>query len=128
MKNALLLSLGVVALSSCGYDSYEECVLRETQKGAERNVARDYCYGEYTPRGRRETASPSEAPQVTRVRLPDGTFVEISDDPEESMEQLLDILRRFPELAGETPTSDANSSGGEDNLDRYNRWLRYGRD
>jgi len=36
MKNALLLSLGVVALSSCvstEYDSFEECVLREEQKG-----------------------------------------------------------------------------------------------
>ncbi len=33
MKNALLLSLGVVALSSRGYDSRDGCLLRETQKG-----------------------------------------------------------------------------------------------
>ncbi len=60
MKNALLLSLGVVALSSCvstGYDSFEECVLREEQKGGSRYAAASYCRAEY-PRERAPTANP----------------------------------------------------------------------
>ena len=104
MKNALLLSLGVVALSSCGYDSYEECVLRETQKMDvyHPSIVWDYCEAEF-PRESRETASPSEAPQVTRYRLPDGTIFEWSDDPEESRAQAEDLIRRFPELYGSPP-------------------------
>tara|TARA_B100000686_G_scaffold327748_1_gene386947 strand:+ start:31 stop:327 length:297 start_codon:yes stop_codon:yes gene_type:complete len=46
MKKILML-LGVIALASCGYDSFEECVLRETQKGGDRNAAIGYCRYEF---------------------------------------------------------------------------------
>ena len=48
-------------------------------------------------------------PQVTRTpqtyrgtqyRLPDGTFIEFSDDPTERRAQLEDVVRRFPEQYG----------------------------
>ena len=60
MKNALLLSLGVGALSSfvsTGYDSFEECVLREEQKGGSRYAAGSYCRAEY-PSERAPTGNP----------------------------------------------------------------------
>ena len=43
MKKALLLSLGVVALSSCGYDSVEECYVVQEAKGVSSWTAGTYC-------------------------------------------------------------------------------------
>ncbi len=46
MKKILIL-VGVIALASCRYDSFEECLLREQQKGGKSLEVTNYCFSEF---------------------------------------------------------------------------------
>ena len=73
MKRLIIVSGLCLLISSCGYDNYSECALREVQKcnvdtAACRNAANNYCKKEFpTDREKRKAKLEEEYPLTNNV-------------------------------------------------------------